>query len=251
MKTNIIYNEDCLEGIKRLPNKSIDLILTDPPYNASNFKREFKNKSYYPINEEWDKNFTLDYIKEITKKSKDNGSLLLFCSHHNLPEICLELKQYIKIKQFLHWIKTNPFPSVSNVYTFSVEYIIFSTNGKNYWGNSINENNKGGYIFNKNKNIKKDTFHYPTVSGKERTKHKAQKPLLLIKKLLETHSNKNDIILDPFMGSGTTAIACKRLNRKYIGFEISKEYYKIARERIEAEKTLWDVPKKTKNRRRR
>ncbi len=234
MEYNQIIQGDCLEVMKGISDKSIDLILTDPPYNASNFKREFKNKSYYPINEEWDKNFTLDYIKEITKKLKDNGSLLLFCSHHNLPEICLELKQYIKIKQFLHWIKTNPFPSVSNVYTFSVEYIIFSTNGKNYWGNSINDNNKGGYIFNKNNNIKKDTFHYPTVSGKERTKHKTQKPRLLIKELLETHSNKGDIVLDPFLGSGTTAVACKELGRRYIGIEISEEYCEIARRQIKA-----------------
>ena len=71
-----------------------------------------------------------------------------------------------------------------------------------------------------------------TCCGKERTKHPTQKPVKLIKHLLEIHSNPNDIILDPFLGSGTTAVACKELNRRYIGIEQSKEYCKIAEERI-------------------
>jgi len=229
-----LYHGDCLELMKDIPDSSIDLVLTDPPYNASNFKRNFKDKCYKPINEAWDRDNTIavDIVSELNRVVKPNGSLLMFCSHHLLPYLLMKIGEHLQVKQILHWVKTNPMPSSSNIYTFSVEYIIWVTNGKNYWGSTKKYDTKGkSYTYNKNPKLT-DVFKYPIVSGKVRTPHPTQKPLQLIKDLLEVHSNENHLVLDAFSGSGTTGVACENLDRKYILMEKELEYCEIAKKRI-------------------
>ena len=216
LETNVIYNGDCIgeNGMQRLPDKSIDLIVTDPPYNASKSNMKSDNKDYNSVNEKWDKNFKIDFVEIAWDKLKDTGSMLIFCDYHTINQYL----NWQEVRQILHWEKSNAFPALAKVYTFSFEYILWYTKGS-------------PYTFNKKK-AGRDKITTPICSGNERTKHPTQKPIKLIDKLIEVHSNENDIVLDPFIGSGTTAVACLKNDRKFIGFEKEEKYYNIALKRI-------------------
>ena len=210
-KLGKLYHGDCLEIMPQL--EPVDLVLTDPPYNASNGNTiGFKDKKYRTINEEWDKNFSIEFV-DLLK----TDTFLCFCSYHILNKYL----KWNKPQQIIHWVKNNPFPAISKVYTPSVEYI--------YWFN-----NKSPYVFNK-KYARTDILKSSICCGKERTVHPTQKPLSILNELLLIHSNKNSLVMDCFMGSGTTAVSCEKLNRKWIGIEISEEYCEIAAKRIEQE----------------
>ena len=127
-----------------------------------------------------------------------------------------------KFKQFrlIRWDKTNPVPvnSKLNYLSNATEYALTCVKGGTPTFHS--EYNPG-------------IFTYPICSGKERTEHPTQKPLILMQELLNIHTNKYDVVLDPFMGSGSTGVACKSLNREFIGIELDEKYFSIARDRIE------------------
>ena len=211
---------DCLDILKQLPDKCIDLVLTDPPYNASNSKLGFSEKSYHTINEEWDKGFSaIQFLEDVFPKIKDNGSMIVFCSYHTLNQYLSWDK--MKIQQIIHWRKSNPFPAIAKVYTPSVEYAVWFVGNK-------------PYTFEK-KMAKTDIITTSICAGEERIKHPTQKPLELWNKLLNVHSKENDLVLDCFSGSGTTAIACHRLKRRFICIEKDPEYWKASCKRLEDE----------------
>lgn len=141
---------------------------------------------------------------------------MIFCSYHLLGKY---LEYGRKVQQIIHWEYISAMPAMAKVYTPVIEYIVwFST---------------AGYVFNRGiirTNCIRNKKQY-FVDGK--TGHPCAKPTDLINKLLLVHSNEGDIILDPFLGSGTTAVACKDLDRKYIGVEINEKYCEIARKRVE------------------
>jgi len=253
-----------LEYLKTINNNSIDLILTDPPYIISknsgmnehynnvkyieendlkakteteweNYKKDNdikddKNKDNY-INYgsiygkkycvktdygDWDNNFTIDileqFICEYYKKLKKGGTLIIFFDLWKIGELRVLLEKYnFKQIRFIEWIKTNPQPRNSkiNYLTNCREIALVGIKNNNPTFNSSYDN--GIYM-------------YPLQGGKNRI-HPTQKNLNLIETLIKKHSNENDIILDTFLGSGTTAIACKNTNRNFKGCEISKEYY--------------------------
>ena len=210
-----LYLGDCLEVMKQIPDKSIDLVLTDPPYNASNSNIGFKD-GYKTINEEWDKGFDpYPFLNIVFNKIRDGGGILTFCSYHLLGKY---LEYGKKVQQVLHWEYITAMPAIAKVYTPVVEYIVwYSTPNYTFHKGIILTNcirNKKGYL----------------VDGK--IEHPGLKPSDLMKKLLLVHSNDNDLILDPFMGSGTTGVACKELGRNFIGIEIEQKYYEIAKRRI-------------------
>lgn len=215
---NKIINADCLDILKKLPDKCIDLVLTDPPYNASNKKISCKTKNFQTVNEEWDKGFVAkQFLDLIFEKISPCGSMLVFCSHHTL-------KQYIewnkmKLQQIIHWQKSNPFPAIAKVYTPSVEYCLWFIKGS-------------PYVFNK-EFAKTDIVTTAICQGAERTDHPTQKPLFLFEKLLQIHSNENDLVLDCFSGSGTTAEACHRLKRRFICIEKDFDFWKASCKRLE------------------
>ncbi len=215
---NQIIEGDCLEVMKDIPDKSVDLVLTDPPYNASNSKISCIDKHYTTVDEEWDKDFQIEpFIAEVKRILKPNGSLLVFCSYHLLGEYLT--KTPLKLQQIIHWNKSNPFPAIVKVYTPSIEYCLWYIVGS-------------PYTFNKTE-AGTDVFKLPICGGRERTEHPTQKPLLLIEKLIAVHSNRGDTILDPFLGSGTTAIAAHNTGRFFIGIEKEPKYVEIARQRVE------------------
>lgn len=204
MELNKIYNMDCLEGMKQIPDKSIDLIVTDPPYGkkadkGTNGFGSAKNRRY---NGEWDSYIPAkDVFDEMLRVSKN---MIIFGGNyfcHILPPsncwIVWDKKGDIAFQ--------NPFADCELIYTTfkkPIKKIVFK---------------QQGFI----------------TDSKDKRFHPTQKPSELVQMLIETYSKDGDTILDPFMGSGTTAIACINTNRNFIGFELDTGYFNIANKRIE------------------
>lgn len=227
---------DCLQLLKKIPNNSVDLICIDPPYliskdtnfdkggswNNSNNKKCRKTPPKFDFGE-WDKIKldTISLFKEYYRVLKQSGTLICFYDIWKMQELRYAAEN-AKFKQLrlCRWEKTNPVPvnSKLNYLTNATEYFITAVKGNKPTFHS--EYDKGIYI-------------YPICSGLERTLHPTQKPLILIEELIKKHSNENELILDCFMGSGTTGVAAMKLNRNFIGIEINPTYYNIAKTRIE------------------
>jgi len=229
-----IINGDAFKYLKDVKEKSINLILTDPPYQL-----KFKNpidlhgrKAFYDSLQDmnWDKLNIRKFYKKIfplfDKILKEDGSILVFVRTEWITYAIDEAERNgFKIKATITWHKTNPVPQVRKKnYLSSTESILWFSR----W-------NKEKIIFTFNFKKQKEMHNFvefPICSGKERTKHPTQKPLKLIEHLLEIHSNKGDVVLDCFAGSGTTGEACLKLGRNCILIENNKEYLKILNRRI-------------------
>lgn len=225
MLENIIYNGDSVEGMKNLVEEvggTIDCILTDPPYNVSQ-KSNFHTMGRKGVDfGEWDKGFDLtSWIEPALKLLKKGGNIVIFNDWKNMSYIKDELEKHgCLIKEIIMWQKTNPMPrNRDRLYVTSCEFAIWATKGKEWTYNRQRETYENAI------------FRYPVVHHSKRY-HVTEKPLELIKDLVKIHTNENDIVLDPFMGSGTTAVACKELRRKYVGFELDKEYHEISLKRL-------------------
>ena len=225
---NKILNADCMDILKQLPDKCIDLVLTDPPYNISrdnNFDT-MKGRQGFDFGN-WDKGFNQrDWLELATRKVKEGGSIIVFNSFENIGLMADVFRENnIGVKCLLRWVKPNPFPrNVERLYVNNMELALWGVCGS-------------GWAFNKPKNIPYMTgeFNYPVVAGEEKTKHPTQKSLKLFENILSIHSNENDIVLDCFSGSGTTAIACHRLKRRFICIEKDKDYWEASVKRLEDE----------------
>lgn len=227
-----LVNESCFDYLKTIENNSINLVLIDPPYEVSretNFsigepksghKNRFKVSMDYG---DWDNNFTgLDLvIKECYRILKKGGTIICF---YDLWKIT-NLKEYLedaKFKQirFIEWVKNNPVPLNSKHTYLSNAREVALTGVKG--GKSVFHSEYDNGIYN-----------YPINHGKDRF-HPTQKPIELIEELIKKHSNENDIVLDCFSGSGTTAVACLRTNRQFKGCEVNEEYFEKSINRIKS-----------------
>lgn len=234
MKTNIIYQEDCIAGLKRLPDNSIDLIVTDPPYMISQPGHKLRRKGHSDITldfGEWDHfksegeffEFTESWFKECCRVLKSKGWIFIFFDKLKLGyfDLYLARKYSIKSKTVYAWLKTNAAPSFRKAnWLSSSEFIWVGCKNKSRIKNYLTHKEMYNYILTPNKSIYGETIH-PT-----------EKPKNVIERFIKSSSNVGDIVLDPFIGSGTTAVVCKNLHRRYIGFESNPEYYKIAIKRI-------------------
>jgi site-specific DNA-methyltransferase (adenine-specific) len=212
IELNRIYNEDCLEGMKRIQDGSIDLVCTDIPYGVCNrndngLRNLDKNKAdieTFPL---------ADFLMEINRVTK--GSVYIFCASEQLSEIRSALVQNGFTTRVCVWEKTNPSPM----------------NGQHVWLSGIElcvYGRKKGATFNEH--CKNTVFRHPCGRNKL---HPTQKPLELFERFILASTNQGDVVLDPCMGSGTTAIACINTNRNYIGFELDKHYCDVANERVQ------------------
>mgnify|MGYP003333703881 CR=1 FL=1 len=242
---------NCIEGMKKLPSKKIDLIVTDPPFaidfNATkqNYNRkasrvmkgynEIKKKDYY--------DFTRNWMEQAFRILKDSGSMYVFSGWNNLKDILSALDDvgFITInhiiwkyqfgvvtkKKFVtshyHCLYVCKNEKKRNFYPF----VRFSKTEKTEFGRSLHYKDKEDVW-----DIKREYW-----TGDQKTPTKL--PADLVKKILEYSSKKNDIVLDPFLGSGQVAMIAKQLNRKYVGFEIVKKYHDFAKKRLE--KNLYRV----------
>src|SRR5699024_10287383 len=202
MELNRIYNEDCLEGMKDIPDSSIDLIVTDPPYliNYKTGGRKDKEHRFTKVilNDD-NEDLIKDYIKECYRILKDDTAMYMFCSAAKVDFFKTELEKYFAMKNMIIWEKDN-----------HTAGDLESAFGRKY-----------EIVFLVNKGIKKingkrlgDVWKFKRVLGDKQV-HQNQKPIELIEQCIEKHSDENDIIFDGFMGSGTTAVAALNTNRQY------------------------------------
>lgn len=211
---------DCLEEMKNIPDGSIDMVLTDPPYNIAR-DNNFTTMGRAGIDfGEWDKDADiLSYIKEVERVLKKGGSFVVFNDWKNLGDIAKESEKVgLDTKDMIRFIKFNPMPrNIDRRYITDYECAVWFVKPKAKW------------VFNRQaEGYERPLFTCSIAKGH----HPTQKPLYLMEQLIKIHSNKGNIILDCFMGSGTTGVACKNLNRDFIGIELDKEYFEIAKKRI-------------------
>ena len=224
---NKIYNEDCYQAIKNIPDKSIDLIVTDPPYlieNTNGGKSNSLGKSIQNMNNELANGLLtnsidcsiLDEWVRVMKKI----NIYIWCNHKQIP---MYLDYFVNKLDcnfdIIVWEKTNAIPLFSNKYLTDKEYCLYFR--------------KGGYCNPPNYENARTVYKLPiNIEDKKLYGHPTCKPLEIIKNLIINSSIEGGVILDTFIGSGTTAIACKELNRNFIGFELDKKYYEIACNRL-------------------
>lgn len=220
MELNKVYNEDCLIGMKDIPDKSIDLIVTDPPYLVkykTGHRKDKTHKFTKEILNDDNEQLLKDYIVECYRIMKNNTAMYMFCSSNKVDFFKQELEKYFKIKNMIIWVKNNH--TAGDLQSaFGRKYeIVFLVN-------------KGRSIFNGARLT--DVWAYKRVVGKNQL-YQNQKPVEMIEQCITKHSNLNNVVFDGFMGSGTTAIACMNTNRNFIGFELDKEYFESSLNRID------------------
>ena len=223
---NKIIQGDCLDVMDKLiiAGVKVNAVITDPPYNISR-KNNFQTMGRAGINfGDWDKDFDLfSHIDRVYKLLDKNGSFIVFNCWKNLGDISryAENKGFV-IKDMLRWEKTNPMPrNRDRIYITDFECAILLTNKNAKW------------TFNRqDENYQRPKFVGGLTPKSEKVAHTTQKPIYLMEELLKIHTNENDLVLDPFMGSGTTGVACKNLGRDFIGIELDDKYFEIAKKRI-------------------
>ena len=225
-----IYHTDGIQFLQEMiKNKqTVSHIITDPPYNISQ-KNNFptmRNKRQGVDFGEWDKQFDLlGWIELATQILNKNGSIITFCSYKFISFIAQKYEeQGIEVKDILVWQKSNPMPrNIQRRYVQDMEFALWGVKKGAKW--TFNKPDEQPYL--------RSFFKTATVSGNEKTIHPTQKSLALMMEIIQIHTNKNDTIFDPFMGSGTTGLACSNLERNFIGTEIDKQYFHIAQDRLE------------------
>ena len=222
LELNKVYNMDFLNN--DLEDESIDLIITDPPYKTitggdSDGINSKRPKGMLDGNRKLFKYQKLEiksWMSELYRVLKNGSHCYIFTNALNMKEMLNESeKAGFKLHNILVWEKNNCTPS--QYYMKNCEYILFLRKGKAKYINEIG-NSKTVHKFN-------------NIIGKKL--HPCEKPIDLLKMYINNSSNQNDVVLDPFMGSGSTLIACKELNRNYIGYEIDKQYFDITKKRID------------------
>ena len=221
LKTNEIYNIDCMEGLKLIDDNSIDLVIIDPPYllNINNVKN-FSNMNRYAndlLNLK--DGFDLKVLDLLIQKMK-KINIYIYFSKRQVKDLLNYFSNKNCNHEILTWHKQNPSPLINNNYLPDTEYILFfREKGVKLYGNY---HTKRKYYISLTNKVDKQKYKHPTI-----------KPLELIEYHIENSSKEGDLILDCFAGSGTTLVGAINKNRRYIGFEIDKNYYEIAKKRIE------------------
>lgn len=251
MDTNYIMHGDCSDVLKTFPDNTFDLIFADPPYylqlpNNKRLKR-FDGSEIIPVYDEWDKfenyedfdNFTLRWLSECQRVLKPTGTIWVIGMYHSIFRVG-KIMQDLGL-WFLNdviWVKIGALPNLNGRrFTNNHETLIWAVKNKDCKGYTfkyelLKEMNDG-------KQMKDTDWVFSICTGIERLRdkngiklHNTQKPIKLIQRVILTASNKGDLILDPFLGSGTTAVAAEELDRKWIGIEKNKKYVELAQNRI-------------------
>jgi probable adenine specific DNA methyltransferase len=246
LEINKIHLGDCIELLRKLPNNSIDLIFADPPYNL-----QLNGELYRPnqtkvdaVTDAWDKfnskedydRFTTAWLTECYRVLKNTGSIWVIGTYHNIYRVGAIIQNIgFWMLNDIIWIKTNPMPNFKGTrFNNAHETLIWSTKSQK---SKYTFHYHSMKVMNDDLQMRSDWL-IPICSGDERIKvngqkaHSTQKPAELLLRIILSTSNPNDIVLDPFSGSGTTAAVAKRLGRRYIAFEKEASYIEISNERL-------------------
>lgn len=214
LELNKIYCGDCLELMKQIPDESIDLVLTDPPYGM-NYQSSWRTDKFAKIDNDISLEWIKPFLEETYRTMKEDSHIYLFCNDYAISDFRREMEAVgFTPKRTLIWVKNNHTSGdLEGDYGNKTEFILFAHKGR------------------KELNGKRETnvLNYARVAN---LRHPTEKPVSLCSFLIEKSSKESDTILDPFLGSGTTAVACQELHRNFIGIEISPEYCKIAEARL-------------------
>ena len=213
MKKFELWNGDCLELMKNIPDGSVDLVLTDPPYGMA-FKSNHRKEKYNEIQNDKSLEWLERYISECCRVLKNNSAIYCFCSWHNVDVFKQAIEKKFKIKNILIWEKNNTsMGDLKGSYAPKYEMIIFA--------------HKGRKLLN--------GFRYADIIKASRTgnkNHPTEKPVDLLETYIKNSSDENSVVFDGFMGSGSTGVACVNTNRRFIGIELDPGYFDIATKRI-------------------
>ena len=223
-----IFNADSLSYMENIADHSVDFILTDPPYNLSHYSTgNMKFGWRSDVNNdvaEWDKDFDPARLKDsFLRVLKPTGNIFAFCSYNLVGKWHNVFDPIFDTFQFFVWHKTNPVPKFRKAgFLNSCELIVCMWNKGHTWN------------FGKQSDMH-NFFESPICMGTERLKspkHPTQKPVKLLKHLIKIASNQDDIVLDPFMGVGSTGVAALDMDRRFIGIEIDSVYFMAACQRL-------------------
>ena len=220
----MLFHGNCVDILQKMDKECINFVLTDIPYNISqknNLHTMRGNKTGLDFGE-WDKGWDINDLTNLIDLITPNGGFLTFHAFEQYSDLRKVLKD-LELKDRLVWQKTNPMPrNRDRRYVNSIEMVSWFVKPKGKW------------VFNRQSDkFDSNVLTYPIVSGNRL--HPTEKNLNMMIDLVLRHTNENDIILDPYMGSGTTCVAAIRTGRRYIGIELDEGYYKIAEERIKQE----------------
>ena len=221
LKTNEIYNMDCMKGLKLLDNNSVDLVIIDPPYllNINKVKKPTNMNNYANELLNLKNGFDLKVLDILIQKMK-KINIYIYCSKRQVKDLLNYFSDKNCNHEILTWHKLNPSPLINNNYLPDTEYILFfREKGVKVYGNY---HTKSKYYLSLTNKVDKQKYKHPTI-----------KPLELIERYIINSSKEGDLVLDCFCGSGTSLVGAINQNRRYIGFEIDKDYYEIAKKRIE------------------
>ena len=237
---NQIFNEDCLQGMKRIPDKSVDMILCDLPYGTTGCK--------------WDEIIPFDLLWEQYERIiKDNGAIVLTASQPFTSTLVMSNKK--KHRYNLVWEKTRPtlfqhawrmpLRNHEDIVVFYKKAPIYNPQGLVKQTRKVKRTTGGGTFgenWNSNNEYISEYTNFPRsiikIPSESKTVHPTQKPVALFEYLIKTYTNEKETVLDNCMGSGTTAIACMNTNRNYIGFEMDETYFNLANKRIQEHKEV-------------
>ena len=238
---NKVICGDCLEVMKDIPDNSIDLIVTDPPYGIS-YQSNYKQVKFKKLQNDDNLNWFSDFSKQVYRVLKNNTSLFLFTRADKIGFMMDNLVSVeFKFKNMLIIPTANPTScgDLSASFVNGFEVVLFFNKGRNKFRETNLKKTSESYRNDKRFNAPEFVYRLPAlwdfVKATEHNLnlvHPTQKSVEVFESMIKICSDENSIVLDPFSGSGTTAVACKKLNRNFIGIEISPEYCKIAEERL-------------------
>lgn len=235
MELNKVYNKDCVELLDDMIKEGVlvDCVITDPPYLISyktNHRKDKEHKFCKAIANDDNPQLISDVIERLYKVMKEDTALYMFCGSDKVDFFKQELEKYFQVKNIIVWDKGNHTAGdLEAQFGKQYEFVIYA--------------NKGRAKFNDGVMRYTDIWRIPREVGTNQI-HQNQKPIDIISRMLKIHTKENDLVLDPFMGSFTTAVACHKLKRKFIGAELDKEYWQLGQKRLEDEQnqiTLFDI----------
>lgn len=220
-----INNEDCLLGLAKIKDCSVDAIITDPPYfvlEKQSWDMQWKSKAEYF---EWfDKVFA-----EMLRVLKDGGQMYIFFSQKFMADY---MSKYKPARMLIWWHRNLAQPT-NKMWLYEYDPIFYHVKG--------NKPKTFNGKFTKGYNVDVLMYSKPQRWKGHIRYHPAEKNLEMIKRLVEVSTNEGDVVLDPFVGGGTTPVACRDLKRNFVGFEKEKKYYKISKDRLATKKTIKEI----------